>query len=608
MTFGGLRARQILALGLLATVIVVISLSWEVSEFTRMTLEKSRHDADYISQSLVAQIGHVVASAPDDPYDALVKDAHLKVTLRSATQNAPTVFFTAFSDSAGQALLHTDPQKVGSLMQKRSALPSISGLIAPWRFILELSGEGKIYEHVTPLRMGDSAFGAVHVAQSSTFIKTEILTTVRRGMLVGLGQLALALVAAFFLTRIFVHPLREVRRGIEALRAGDFSYRIPHQEINEFADMANAINELGAKFRKRQEEGGEHTLKRAMEHLGDGLLLVGAEREISHINGIASRQLGLDQEEILGKSFSEVFGRNHPLDPLLKEILSGKSQRMSLRAEIAGNNGHSGMMAVGHSLEEDGKLSGVLIELKDLSLLSELQAVMDHSNTLTRLGEMAAGVAHEIRNPLNAITLHLEPLSHAETLDPEHVQEAVVSTREQIARLDRAVSGFLKVARLQRLTMAPVSVPQLTAELVDLVAPEATMAGLELVVECEEGLKPINGDVEVLRQSLLNLIKNSIQALPSRDQRVVIRCKREEGRIGIEVSDTGPGIDPEMLPKIFDLYMTTKESGTGVGLAFVRQAVEMHRGTVSVESQPDQGTTITLWLRAEIPLETSHAS
>ena len=597
----GLRARQILALVAVMMAIALLSMLLEVTEVTRSAVDEARREIHYSSRVLVNQITQTVAARPGlSPLDAIRDDPILQASLDATTQFAPTVLYAAFVDSAGRAVLHTDPAQVGELVSAHTPLPQLSGPVPAWSFLWELvRGGGEIHAEITPLRIGATRFGAVHVAQSPTFLRQRVNRVLERGLYIGLIYILVATVAAIFLTRIVLGPLGAVRRGIEALRAGDFSYRIPQQNIQEFGRMAQALNELGAEIHARElTRGDTEHLRRAVELLGDGLLIVGPDREITLLNGIAARFLDLDPAAAHGRSLAEVLDENHPLNALVDQLLRGPSDHISARAELPGGQGDRGVMALGHRIHGEAGALGALIELKDLSVLRDLQAVMDHSTVLSRLGEMAAGVAHEIRNPLNAITLHLEPLRSAHALTPEAAQEAVETVRLQIARLDRVVSGFLKVARLRKLTLVAIEPEQLTAEVVHLLAPEATLAGLELLCDCAEPLPRLSGDPEVLRQALMNVVKNAIQAVPSRGLRIHVRCRAREDQVFLSVKDTGPGMAKEVKDKAFDLYMTTKENGTGVGLAFVLQAVEMHGGRVEIESEPGRGTTVTLVLRA----------
>jgi len=609
MTYGGIRARQIAALVIVVVAVVAVSLTLEIGDVTRAAMEESVRDAQYVASSMVGHINAAVAANPRvDPYEAIRTDPNVDLSLRTAAQYAPTVLYTAFVDSAGRVVAHNDTTRLGEILPRQRPIPQVRGLAAGWRVLFAVRSDPRAYELTKTLAMGRTAFGEVRVGLSSAFIETEVNQVVKRGVMVGLLQVFVAMLAAIFLTRIFVGPLRAVRRGLEALRAGDFTYRVPRQPIDEFAGLADAINELGDQFRAREaaDSGEQASLQSAVEHLADGLLVVSPDREILHVNGIAARHLGLDGPEVRGRTLRSLFPEGHPLLALADEILGGRSRHVSLRAELPHPEGRVDLLAVGHRIEDGTGTSGALIELKDLSALAELQAVMDHSATLSRLGEMAAGVAHEIRNPLNAITLHLEPLRNGGG-DPESVREAVASTKAQIARLDRAVSGFLKVAKLQRLSLTRFDPVRMAGDVVSFLAPEATMAGLELKLETGDGVGEINGDPEVLRQALLNLVKNAIQALPSADGLVTVSCRRDNGKVHLAVRDTGPGIDPAELPRVFDLYMTTKKGGSGVGLAFVRQAVEMHRGSVHVDSEQGRGTVMTLRLRSDAAVEVPHA-
>jgi signal transduction histidine kinase len=221
----------------------------------------------------------------------------------------------------------------------------------------------------------------------------------------------------------------------------------------------------------------------------------------------------------------------------------------------------------------------------------------DRSRVLMRLGEMATGVAHELRDPLQTLSFDLDAVRVAARRDPDvdlHVQRALA----KVQQLDRAIRGFLAIARLRPPTAEAVDLADLVREVHADQEADANLAGLELERDCAPGPLRTSGDREVLRQALRNLVRNAIQALPSRDGRIGLRCIRDGDRISVAVADTGPGMPPEILEKAFDLFYTTKDDGTGVGLALVRQAVELHGGEVDVRSFPGEGTVVTLRLPA----------
>jgi signal transduction histidine kinase len=178
----------------------------------------------------------------------------------------------------------------------------------------------------------------------------------------------------------------------------------------------------------------------------------------------------------------------------------------------------------------------------------------------------------------------IEALKHAQVI------------ADEIRRLDQVLQGFLKFARPGELKLQPVAVDALLADVARVVQPQAEAARVDLRVECAPGLLPVNGDSTMLEQGLMNLALNACQAMPDGGSlRLTCRPGRR-GRVDIAVEDTGVGIPPEHLGKIFDLYFTTKDHGSGIGLSMVYRIVQLHDGDIEVESTPGRGTTFRLSL------------
>jgi signal transduction histidine kinase len=221
--------------------------------------------------------------------------------------------------------------------------------------------------------------------------------------------------------------------------------------------------------------------------------------------------------------------------------------------------------------------------------------LLELSRRVASLGRLTAGVAHEVKNPLNAMTIHLELLREkmASGARPESTTEHVDIIGREIRRLDDVVQGFLKFARPEELTLQPVSPGLLTRDVLKMIEPEAVAARVVLNSTCGSNVPPIEADASILRQALVNLAKNAIQAMPS-GGRLDFSCAAKDGRVEIRVSDTGIGISPENLAKIFDLYFTTKQAGTGIGLSLVYRTIQLHNGDIDVESTPGKGTTFII--------------
>ena len=246
-----------------------------------------------------------------------------------------------------------------------------------------------------------------------------------------------------------------------------------------------------------------------------------------------------------------------------------------------------------------------------------MESTIRYSRKLAALGRLSAGVAHEVKNPLNAMMIHLEllrqyvapsalasargagrgPLGIETPVTgppPAALQHIEVIARE-IRRLDEVVQGFLKFTRPEDMKLQPVDLGDLISDVVPVVTPEAEQRGVRIVVEASSATE-VNGDPSMLRQALMNLALNACQAMPDGGT-LRLGCEPARGRkVKVTVSDTGVGIKPEHLQRIFDLYFTTKERGSGIGLSMVYRTVQMHDGEIEVQSTPGTGTTFTMLL------------
>jgi signal transduction histidine kinase len=265
--------------------------------------------------------------------------------------------------------------------------------------------------------------------------------------------------------------------------------------------------------------------------------------------------------------------------------------------------------AVSEQLLADRSLiAGHAADRESAEAESQLQAMIRYARKLAALGRLSAGVAHEVKNPLNAMMIHLELLR--QQVAPAKARAGAVAVAEppmdraqaiqhvdviarEIRRLDEVVQGFLKFARPEDLRLQPLALRPLLDEIVPIVQPEADRTGVQLVVDCD-GAPDVNGDPAMLRQAFLNLALNACQAMPNGGT-LRIRCESARGRrVAIVFSDTGVGIAPADLQRIFDLYFTTKEKGSGIGLSMVYRTVQMHDGEIEVQSTPGAGTTFRL--------------
>jgi signal transduction histidine kinase len=219
------------------------------------------------------------------------------------------------------------------------------------------------------------------------------------------------------------------------------------------------------------------------------------------------------------------------------------------------------------------------------------------SRRLAALGRVSSGIAHEVKNPLNAMRIHLE-LLRMQASETPGTHEHIRVLGDQMRRLDDVVQGFLTFARAEDLAIAPVPPHELFDDLLPVVSAEAGKTGVQVDVDAPADLPPVAVDRALLHQALLNLAINACHAMPDGGRLRLVARRLDDAHVELIVEDTGTGIAPDDLEKIFNLYFTTKPEGSGIGLALVYRTISLHDGDIAVESVPSQGTTFTITLRA----------
>jgi signal transduction histidine kinase len=225
-------------------------------------------------------------------------------------------------------------------------------------------------------------------------------------------------------------------------------------------------------------------------------------------------------------------------------------------------------------------------------------ATQRDARRLVALSRLSAGIAHEIKNPLNAMSIHLELLRTALGGSREALDYLAVITA-QLRRLDEVVQTFLKFSRPEPLALTPTSLLRVLNDIRPIAEAEGEQAGVRVEIDCPASLPDVPADASALGNALLNLALNGCQAMPNGGTLRIAATAQSDGRIALTVSDTGVGIPADQLDKIFNLYFTTKTSGTGIGLAMVYRTVQLHDGDITVASAPGRGTTFTVTLPTE---------
>jgi signal transduction histidine kinase len=235
--------------------------------------------------------------------------------------------------------------------------------------------------------------------------------------------------------------------------------------------------------------------------------------------------------------------------------------------------------------------------------IASMASQFDVATRLAAISRISGGVAHEIKNPLNAISLRLDLLrAHAEAQQDGLIPEIDILSNE-VRRLDRVVKTFLDFSRPLEVRFADVDLAGLAGEVANLMTPQARASGVEMHFEAPAEAALMRGDADLLKQAILNLVTNALEAMKNdgKDGGVLsLKVERAGETVAVEIADNGPGIPPEVRDKVFQLYFTTKERGSGIGLAMTYRAVQLHNGTVDFTSELGRGTTFRLQFPAPV--------
>ncbi len=332
-----------------------------------------------------------------------------------------------------------------------------------------------------------------------------------------------------------------------------------------------------------------------VENMPIGLVAVDNNKRIALSNNTAGSILSISLPDISGKGAEEV------LPPALWKLISDlKNQKGVIETEIECilNDGKVVPLEVSATelKDEKGDFLGYIILFKDLSEVRSLRREVARSQRLASLGSLAAGVAHEIRNPLSSIKGFA--VYFRERQEKEEDKQIAGIMIQEVDRLNRVVSQLVELARPVSISRKPVSLRNVIENSLKLLERDASEKKIEIkrIFAPEEFEIPIDGDR--ISQVLLNLYLNAIESM-EKGGRLAVSLSKGEGIAIIKISDTGSGIGEKDLPHVFDPYFTTKTTGTGLGLAIVHNIIEAHEGKITVESSPGEGTTFTLFLPCE---------
>ena len=592
-----IKAKQVAGVTAIVAIAVAVASGVYLSSIARVRLEESQGRGDLLTFAIYQRAHAVIDENPEapDPKEVLRTDSGLRSILESSIFDK-NVTYAAVVDVEGNAIAHSDSDRVGRPVPSYQSLSSLleRGPRAQIRAIYSLG----TFEIKRPLVLGGADFGSIRVGVSTLLIRKDFDESLRFTGVVLAFSMGGAILGAMLLTQVVMRPIHLIRTGLTRLGRGEFGVNVDLPRDDEFGELGQFFNTVSARLSAdRAHSGNDSDLAPAMDQLEDGVAIVDRKGGLLFANRAMREVL---PEHALNRRIEDVLPDDHPYRKIIEDATAARQQRGPLVAMLTKPASGERMIVATPIETPDKRITAVILISRNLEYLSQVQSTVNYSRKLAALSRLSAGVAHEVKNPLNATVIHLELLK--EQLGsgghgaPPAAMEHVTVIAGQMRRLDEVVQGFLRFIRPEALKLDRVQPGVLIDAIRPIVSAEAERHGIDLRIEVANSLPDVRVDSGMMQQALLNLALNACQAMPDGGHLRLGASSASGKRVEILCEDTGPGIKPEHLDRIFDLYFTTKKGGSGIGLSMVYRAVQLHDGEIQVQSIPGSGTTFRILL------------
>lgn len=615
-----LRLRTKLTLvmsGLVLLVVAAVSVVF-AAQLLDQELQQTDNAAIAITKQVFSQAKQALANAandglrPDsnDPKDihdyvrhAFEIDEGLHAVLNG---NKPTsgVYEVSITDNDGMVLVSTDQALQGKFVGSR---PPLSGLTQRGlaHAIKVLAAPPRVYEFDYAFGVREQPFGQVRVAFDSGLMLKDILPNLQRLGTIALIALGISTFLAAVVSGAALAPLTRISQQLDRISAGEFDAPVPElrglgASSDELGQVSKKITAVGQQLRGVHEifSTMRENMNSVMAGLEDGLLLFTRDARAVMVSPAAEKFLGSSAGNILGRRVTDIFPAGHPLRDVL-QIEGDELREVAAETELKTAAGDKRVSVSVQAIQEDGERMGALVTLRDLDSIDSINTQLQVSERLAALGRVTAGVAHEVKNPLNSMRLWLENLK--ESLPPSeqdgNARQAVQVLDKEIDRLDAVVKRFLDFTRPMDVRLEATQLSELLKEVLEVAQPQMQKGGVHVAQLLPIDVPEVYVDRALLKQAVLNLVLNAAEAMPNGGQLRLVLSRRGE-MAEITVEDTGKGIPPEHRQKIFQLFFTTRPGGSGIGLASTFRIVQLMNGSIDFTSEVGKGTTF----RIELPL------
>jgi signal transduction histidine kinase len=520
----------------------------------------------------------------------------LRAMIDSVNLYSLTVYDVNIADAQSRILLSTNPDNDNKLLPARSDYKELLDADAV-QLYRQVFGPPRVFDVVVPLDRNGEPFATVHVGARTTLLREAYAPWLRETLTLTGFAIGTALLAALLLSNLALRPMEEISMQLDywtaaAGEAAETDVAGPKRDTPE--RVSTKIEQIGQRMRNVEEvfSALKENLDQILGNLQDGILLFTSGGRAVLVSEAARRFLTIEDGPILGQHAQEIFDRSTLLGRVLRDAYS--SGVPLEKEEIRTENGRRIQASLDFIYDDDTRKGlGALVTLHDLESVEAIESELELSRRMAAIGRLTSGVGHEVKNPINAIVVHLELLKNKLGDGNPQAGRHLEIIDAEIHRLDRVVQTLADFSRPVELQLREQDLRQVIGDVLTLAKDELSTRNVTLESAMASNPLIANVDADLLKQAVLNVIQNGAQAMPEGGRlRVVLE---ESKKIAIlRIADEGTGIPDEIRDKIFDLYFTTKSEGSGIGLAMTYRILQLHHGSVEAQNNGSRGTEFVM--------------
>ena len=610
-----LKTKITLTTAALVLAVVGVNSTIYVMNLTRQVIRQADDRAQLVSRHIFFEAQNALVDAAksgqtpssDSAEDlrgyvqrAFDDSAPLASSIDAEVGYSPLIYEISITDVDGAVLVSSDKSLPGKSAPERTRLSRLvsSGFVDQLKV---LYGPPRAYEVDYAFQIGPPGnqipFGVVRVAVQTGLLRISITPALRSAAIIALVSVGISVLLAAIVSSISLGPLKRITAQLDRISKGEFD-QTPLDRGDEFGQVSSKISQIGMQLRGVREifSNLRENIDQVLGGLDDGLLLFSVDGRAVMVSPAVERFLSTTSDQLLGRRAEDIFPPDHEAREAIKVQNGELVPVASAEVVLSGIDGPPRRVGVSVEVigEGDARM-GTLVKFKDLESRERIGTQLQVSERLANLGRITAGVAHEVKNPLNSMRIWLENLKASlPDLDGLPLQAVRVLDNE-IDRLDSVVKRFLDFTRPPEMHQEESSLKELVEGVLAVERPEFDKAGIKVEARLDADVPGVLVDQALLKQALLNLLVNALEAMPGGGQLFVSLHRRGE-MAEMEIRDTGRGIAPEHRQRIFQLFFTTRPGGSGIGLASAFRTVQLHNGSIEFVSEVGRGTAFRITL------------